>query len=641
LAQASQNILPEFLNLDGAYESLDSNESPYISDLGNEINANPDGGIGTNNPTQEGSNAVVLTPTRANVIVPDVLLPEGYNKTVLSFESKTTNELYIGNYNGNGNHGIYVYSGNTGIFQQVIVDPKLAFSNEPAAYMAEHRATLRTRTNGQNQIIEKYLLITDGTTYHKWIDVIAAIRTDGFNDQLYPYFTLQPPHFDREELLAWAIRSPMKAPVCSLLPNTDSETGKPNKILNFGWQFCYQDIFTDGRQTLSSPFSLPVIVKQAPFLTNPNLIPKRVQLNMDAGSCKVEKRNIYYRRTAKKASSDIELPFGDWYLYETIYKFTNSGSNSPAVIGNDYWLRTGGWSQYSYDAVSNTIKYIFDATKLGLIVDQDLFRRLGNEMPQLSVALSDLGDAAQLANNRYNFNNFSDEVIGKLSTEVIEIDVNSCARPLRTLKLYVYAGRDRGDFRVSPSFIGNEVAGSYATGVWLSQVGYISGEDTTVRFGGTYYAFKSVDEPVTVQINSEESKSFDLDFADKAGFRCYLKGTPYYADCEWYVSDSSYNLQPIAGEIDTDNISDMAFLTNTVKNLGFFVGVFTFRVPAGTYIATLGRHNVASDGNYRDTSTYIMGIANSRLASVIQYSTNIIEGHKSKYGQAKRIGNKR
>jgi len=153
--QASQNILPEFLNLDGAYESLLPNEAPFIKDLGNELNANPDSGIGANNPANEGQNAVVLTPTRANVIIPDVELPAGYNKTVFSFESKTTQEYYFGNYNSEGNHGIYVYSGNTGICQRVIIDPELLFTDDPAAYMAEHRATLRTRTNGQNEIIEK------------------------------------------------------------------------------------------------------------------------------------------------------------------------------------------------------------------------------------------------------------------------------------------------------------------------------------------------------------------------------------------------------------------------------------------------------------------------------------------------------
>lgn len=628
MAQASQNILPQYLNLDAGFNELEGDESSWIKDLSNELNANPDLGLGMNNPSNEGQTTTVLTPTRANVLIPDVILPEGYNKCVGSFESKTTQEFYHCNFNSENQFGIYVYSGNTGVWQKVIIDPELLFSDEPEAFMAEHRCSLRTRTNAQGEIIEKYLLITDGTTYHKWIDVIAAIKTDGFNSSLYSYFNLQPPHFDRQELLAWAIRSPMIAPTCTLLPNTDSQNGTPNKILNFAWQFCYQDIFTDGRQTLSSPFSLPIIVKTAPFLTNPNLIPKRIGLEMDAGSCKVEKRNIFYRRTARKAGSDIEKSFGDWYLYDTINKFTNIGNNSPSVIGNDYWIRTGAWSDYTYNPLKNTIKYIFDATKLGLITDQSLFTRLGNDMPQLSVASSDLGDAVQLANNRYGFGNFSDSITSKLSTDIIETDVNSCARPLRTLKLYVYAGRDRANFRTHFSDSDGEIAGGYSLGVWISQVGYISGEDTQTRFGGMYYDTTGDNVDFRVMINPDESKEFDLDFADKKGFRCYLKGTPYFADCEWHISNQNFQLQKISGQIDTNDISDMNLLTSAYKNYSFFVGVFTFRVPAGRYIATLGRHNVASDGNYRDTSTYIMGIANSRKASISQYESNGIEGVK-------------
>ena len=625
--QDSQKILPLAINTDAAFSSLSETESPFIKDLSTDLNRNPDVGYGMNNPTEEGQSITVLTPSKANVAIPDVILPSGYNKNVGSFESRTTQEWYCMNFNGERNHGIYVFSGNTGLWQKVIIDPELLFSDDPKAYMSEHRCTLRVRTDENNNVIEKYLLITEGTTYHKWIDVIAAIKTDGFNAQLYPYFNLQPPHFDRQELLAWAVRSPMAAPIVSPLPNTDAQKGTPNKILGAAFQVCYQDIFTDGRQTLSSPFSLPAIIKQPPFLTNQNLIPKRLQILMDAGSCKTEKRNIFVRKTLKKANSDIGNSWGDWYLYDTIYKFTDSGGNSPQVIGNDYWKRTGAWGDYSYNPVKNTIQYIFDNTKLGLITDQTLFQRLGNEMPQLSISSSDLGDAVQLANNRWGFNNFPDTVINKLSTSVIETSVNSCSRPLREMKLYVYAGRERGDFRVSPSPLGFEVAGSYDShGVWLSQVGFVSGTDTTVRFGGTYYAYSgNITTPLSVQINTEESKFFNLDFADKKGFRCYLKGTPYFADCEWYTSDFFYNLQPISGSINTDNISDMAFLTNTVKNLGFFVGVFTFRVPAGRYIATLGRHNVASDGEYRDTSTYIMGIANSRLASITRYNTNVLE----------------
>ena len=42
MAQESQNILPQFINTDSAFERLDENESFYIKDLENNLNANPD-----------------------------------------------------------------------------------------------------------------------------------------------------------------------------------------------------------------------------------------------------------------------------------------------------------------------------------------------------------------------------------------------------------------------------------------------------------------------------------------------------------------------------------------------------------------------------------------------------------------------
>jgi len=623
LAQDSAKILPQFLNLDSAYEKLAPNEAPLIKGVEWGINGNPDLGIGADNPTGEGQNTLVLTPTRSNIIIPDTELPTGFNKNVGSFESTVTQELYYMNYNGNEDHGIYVFNGNTDTWQKVIVDSELNFSAEPEAFMAEHRCLLRVKKDESGNIVEKYLLITDGVTWHKWIDVIAAIGSDGFNASTYSYWALQPPHFDRRELLEWAVRSPMVAPVGVALNNTADDAGKPNRVIGFAFQFCSQDVFTDGRNTMVSPFSPPVIVKATDYLSSPDLISKNIKLTITAGSPKCEYKNIYVRKTLRKSQSDIAESWGDWYLYDTIYKYTDYGQNARSVIGNEYWKRQGQWAAYSYDNVFNNITYIFDNSKLGQIVEQELFQNIGNDMPQLSVAISDLSDAALLGNNRSGYYNFDTGITRKISAAVVEDTVTACVAPLRTIKLYVYAARERGNFRIEYKFGNNGLrAGSFAKNVWLSQVGYIVGDDTQMRFGGQYYQQKSHDENDgnSIFLSDAESKEFGLDFAGKNGFRCYLKGTQYFADCEWYVSSQDYRLTKIDGVINNAEASDIAFLTNTTENYGFFVGMFTFTVPAGRYIACLGRHNVASDADYRGTSTYVMGIANSRGASVVSYT---------------------
>lgn len=606
MAQDNVKILPKFINTDASYDALQPNEAPFIKGIESGINGNPSIGLGMDNGVGEGQNSYVLTPSKSNTAVPNVILPKGFNKTVLIFESLITQELYVGNYNSRGNHGIYVFNGNDETWAKVIIDPTLSFSENPTAFVAEHRATLRIKRNSKGEIIEKYLLYTDGNTPHKWIDVIAAIKTDGFNDNVYPYFKLQPPHFDREELIAWAVRSPMVAPKAKLLPNNLLSTNKQNNLVGYAFEFCFQDIYTDGRESLTSPFSVPSIIKKTDFLGNANLIPKNIELELVAGSSKVEKKNIFVRKTLRKAESDLQVPFGDWYLYDTIYKYSDSGANSFSVIGNDYWKRTNQWSNYNYDSVKNTIKYLFDNTKLGLITDQDLFTRLGNEMPQLSVAMSDLGDAVQLANNRKGYANVPQEITNKINSLVNYQSQKNCVLGLREIKLYVYVGRERGNQSIANAYRRRDV--------WHSQVGYYVGEDTQMRFGGQY-----MKQDDGVQFDVDEGKYFELNFADKDSFRCYLKGTQYYADAEWYYSRFNYNLVKLPQKININNPQDLTIVNNVERSGGFFVGVFTFKVPAGHYIATLGRHNVAKDGNYRDTSTYIMGIANSRLASYVTY----------------------
>ena len=69
--------------------------------------------------------------------------------------------------------------------------------------------------------------------------------------------------------------------------------------------------------------------------------------------------------------------------------------------------------------------------------------------------------------------------------------------------------------------------------------------------------------------------------------------------------------------LDCSNESDRNLINSVFSKNGFFVGKFEFNVPAGKYIATIGRHDANDD--FRLKSTYIMGIANSRNISFSSY----------------------
>jgi hypothetical protein len=592
--QKQDGQLPTYLNLDTAFEDLQPNESPFIKGMETGINANPDDLQGSANPLLEGQNVLTLTPTRSNIVIPNVILPAGYNKNVGSFESILTQELYQFNFNGNGDHGIYILDGNSGVWYKVIVDPTLNFSDDQDAFIAEHRVRLRIQYDNDRNILEKFLIFTDGNNWQKWINVIAATKTNGFDASLYPYWSLRPPHFDRRELLEWATRPCMYNPIVAPIPNVAADTEKVNRLIDQAFQFSIVLNNTDGRTACLSPYSLPLIVKSEDFLNNPDNLPKNALLTLYAGSCMTESIDVYVRKTAKqKAGIASTVSWSDWYKYDRIYKFSNCGVNGTDVIGTEYWLRSNPWSDFNYDPNLNTIQYIFDNSKLAEIVDQVTANRLQNDLPNISVALTDMGDAALLGNNQYGYDNLDCSVTNNLSVEVVEKQTGDCIVPLRKIRLYAYVGRSGNRFS------------------WESQVGYYFGADTQMRFGGMQMGPGAQAQIGTLGYN--ESKYFTLDFADKNAFRVYLKGTPYYADGTWYQVNADNSLTKLSGLLDGSNNDVLTLIQNVFIAQGYFVCVFDLEVPAGRYIATLGRHNVASSDNYRSTSTYIMGLANSRL----------------------------
>lgn len=585
-------ILPKYLNTDAASEDLKPDESPFIKGIQTgSINGNPDLGIGLNTPIQEGANDQVLTPVRSNKEIPDTILPTGYNKNIGSFESIVTQEEYYFNFNSEGNSGIYVIDGNTGICSTVLIDPELFFSDDPEVFIAEHRVRLRVIYDRDGNIIEKILLITEGKSWQKWINVNAAIKTNGFNASQFPYWSLLPPHFDRRELFEWAARPIMYNPAVVTIPNTDADINKVNRIIDQAFQISVGVNYTDGRRTCFSPYSLPLIIKSEDFLNSPDSLPKNALLTIYAGSCMVESMDIFIRYTAKQQQGIAStLAWGDWFKYDRIYKFRNSETSEGDVLSTEYWLRTGAWSNNNYDPIFNTIQYPFDNSKLAEIISQDDANMLQNSIPQLSVAQTDLGDAAALAFNRYYYDNLSSQQVNNLNVVVGEKDSTDCVVPLRDINLYAYIARSGENL------------------VYTSQVGYINGEDTTVRFGGL-----QMSNGLQASITFSDSVNLKLNFGTKKAFRVYLKGTPYSADGTWAIVNKDNSITPLVDELDFSNADILTFVQNTFIAGGYFICQFKLTVPAGRYIATLGRH----DDDNINTSTYIEGIANSRLKQTI------------------------
>jgi hypothetical protein len=431
-------------------------------------------------------------------------------------------------------------------------------------------------------------MFTFGYGWQKWILVNSAISTNGFNENLFPYYALKQPHFDRRELLEWATRPPMYNPIVTPISNTSNDIGIVNRLVDQAFQFSISYNLTDGRQTVLSPYSLPLIIKSEDFLNNPDLISKNALITMYAGSCLVESIDIYVRKTSQPNGTAAELiSWGDWYKYYRVYKFEDKGS----VLGTPYWTRTNPFSKYNYDPIQNTIQFNFDNSLLSELTDNiNYTSKLQNDIPQISKALTEVGDANLLGNNRYGYDNLS---INNLDVDVAYKSSDNCVIPLRNITLYAYVGLPGDD------------------NACFSQVGYFDGQDTTIRFGSV-----AIGSGTQATFNVSISKYFNLDFADKKSFRCYLEGTPYYTDGIWcQVNSGDFGIIELPEPLDFSNPDVLSYVHNVYASGGFFICKFKFIVPAGRYLASIGRHNVPSNGNYRDTSTYVAGLSNSRLGT--------------------------
>jgi hypothetical protein len=586
MAQKPEGTLPLYLNTDVAFEKMQPNETAFSKGVEVGISKNPVEITG--NQTGEGQNALDLTPTRSNSLVPNAVVPAGYNKYAGGFYSEVTRETYYANYNDQGDNGLYVMNGDTGEWAAVIIDSNLPFTPYQQDFLMDHRWKIRVLYGPNQEILEKFVMFSNAAGWQGYIPVITAQKTNGFNAGQFPYFTLLQPHFDRRELLELAVRPPMLNPTIVPIPNAPADLLKVNRIIDQAFQIAYVFNYTDGRPSTYSPYSLPLIVKSEDYLNNPDILPKNALITMYAGSCLVESVDIMIRFTAKKQLGiPSTLAWGDWQKYIRIYKYPNQSD----VFQTEYWLRTNPWDNYNYDPIQNTIQYVFDNSVLPEITSQDNAARLENNLPVKSIGSCDVNDSIAFIDNLYGRDNLPATTMDNLSVSVIEKPSAVCQLPNRKVTLYAVIPR--------PGY----------TFTWESQVGFYDGEDTQMRFG----SLTANNTTGVAQFNLTETKSLDLDFSDHSALVCYAKGTPYSVVGEWYQVDGENNLTKLPALLDFSSNDVLEGVNSALLSRKYFVCVFNFELPAGRYDFCIGRHNVSLSDDYKNTSTYVRGIANSRL----------------------------
>lgn len=602
MTQQVRVIKPFYVNTDTDAAELKANESPYIKNYRTDSHRNANNENNSGNGALSGSNQQVGTPGLANIELSGIVRPDGFNKIIGSFEMQSLNECYFMNYNSNGNHGVYMLDGNTMEAKTVIIDPTLNFSLEPQFAIPEHRVTMyvvyRDNNLEERIVLEKYLIFTDGKNWQRWINVNAAIKTDGFNPEKFPYWQVRAPRNDRAMYVDYAMRHPMMCPIVNLVPyNAARDSGKDNKLIGTSYQWAVVDVYTDGRRSALSPYSLPVTT-QYNTCDRANLnVSRCVDIMLDAGGPMVEYKELYQR----------QCQTGAWRLYDTLTRFTNCGANDPNIIGTDYWLRQNPWADYSFDPLTNMIKYRWCGDRLASDVDQTALTQFHTGLPIKSVGLANLGDSIMFANNMYEYPNVSCEI-----TDAMDIDVvpgeqgGGCDPNLVTITMYAYLGSDyQPDWR--NQFVWSDGPwkddGSVKTGMGLVE----AHAETGLTGGGDHTEWKP-----------EDADKFLLYLNNREGLVMYLAGTDYYAvGKQWYIPPNSSlsDRGTYVGPVNKQDTNAVNSAVDASKEGGIYYQRFDFKVPRGEYIARFTRHDVDLSGSYKDKSTYVVGIMDSKRRS--------------------------
>lgn len=578
MTQLIKKLKPISVNTDTSKLDLKESESPFLK--GYEIVFGKDG------KSNEGGNFGVGKKMPSNYQTIVLNLPTtGTNKTIGFYESEELNEAYVFNYNSAGQHGIYRMDGITLQSDVVCIKKEFDFSKEPQFGIPEIRVTLRVvygiDDNGNRVVIAKYLIFTDGHGWQRWVEVISAIATNGYDAIAFPYYKLQPPHFDTSELIDYIGRPPMYAPgIIPVAPTTD-DLGQQNMLLKRSTQFAYRYILTDGRATPLSWYSTPYFVQPSTCDVNNESEPRCLDLSLYAGSPLVEQIQILVRYNGISSTDGIAVNT-DWALYDTINKYSTKGPNSPEFIKNKFWTRVNPWGAYNYNAADNTILYRYCGDKGTTIFSPSDAIMVQNDVPLKSWALTPAGEVIIWGNNLRFYPNFAQDTLDNIGIDVVDIKSKDGTCVLKNIKISLYATFDTGAI-----------------------VFKTSATDTN-----RYFCRGKVDVTTnTLTFTTFEANGYGLTMGMNDGFLCYLAGTGYYAIGKQYKVDSAGNKTEL-GVVDITNLEQVSSILDLYKTGGYVIQQFDFNVPEGKYVARLARHNAVLDTDYELTSTYVIGIAN-------------------------------
>jgi hypothetical protein len=558
--QQLKQIRPLSVNTDIDELLMKDTEARFLKNYRIGINVNDNLNTGTGDGAPQGSNFGKGTAIQSSTpAAAGLVLPEGKNQCIGSYECQETNELYWFNWNSNGNHGVYRLNGKDATAQVVYVNSCLNFSNDPKNSL-DNRVYLKvvygTNDEGIREITAKYLLFTDGNDVQHWIDVETSIATDGFNPLTFPYFAPVPPHFNSCDLISYNIIPPFFCPTWTIVPFTNTDAGKNNSLLNKSTQFAYQFIYRDGRTSVLSPDSVNLYINGNGCSELNTNNPRCADVVIGAGNSMVEKIRILFRNCG-----------GNFFLYDTVDKYEKCATGA---------FYTRKISLPGYDPVTNTFVYRYCGDKECSLFSVTDAIRVQNDIPLKSYVLTPIGNSILLVNNLYGFDNFPCETLNNITA------TTSIATPVQGIC-------------VSKTVTIKVMATSAGTPIVLGQPD-----------GDVVYSFISSPN-IRIDYNAGYTH-----VANKKGLIGYLAGTPYATVGTQYVIDTA----GVKTKVDILNFYDNN-VHNSIGNVfaagSYYATEFIFVVPAGNYVFRLASATTTlEDVDYQQTSTYVTSVANVR-----------------------------
>jgi hypothetical protein len=574
-----KNSLNNGVNLDLDELRLPPDTAVFIKNLTDNVNTN------AANAALGGGNQKVRTPIEGNVALSVSGMPSGTNATCGFYSSEQTNEGYFAVYNSNGNHTVWVISGDNGVVRKVHQSTLLPFQSDPSFFYAEGRMTLELKsiidpvTKDESNF--KFLVFTNNTVLQCFIEVEGSIATSSYTT---PYFTATAAFYDRLELIHLTRPLPIKCvklnDPTSYVPQAD-DANKQNMLINSGWQFRIRTWDVFGRPSewgiISSVFTSVI---GGGCIQTSNGLPRCVNLCFDAGNPMTKFITVAYRRgVGNDPSGQLE---SGWMEAET-FRVYNDSTSVPWYQRpyNPVFVTAG--SGITFNAATNIITYAFCADKGSNPIDPTEAARTEPGTPRWSSSVGSVNKKILLANNVYGF-----EPIDRAVTNAINFTVKTpdpaqgevpCdAPPEREIVFYANIYRPYTDTSAV---------------IFQSFNFFVFGDE----FGGG-----STTIPPTSTSSYTSNFKLGQIFGDQTtpGFIAYLEGTPHKVIGEWgNWNPSTKVFTPV--NIITEGPGDFP----DEKMVRFrFTGI-----PAGKYVARLSsHHSKLSDPDLHTTSTQVGGV---------------------------------